>query len=116
MAYDEHLADRVRRIFREHRIGFEDKKMMGGICFLVNDKMCLGVVRDKLMARIDPESMDDALLKPGCREMDFTGRPMKGFVFVEPEGIDMDKDLEYWIDLAMKYNPTAKSSKKKKQK
>jgi TfoX/Sxy family transcriptional regulator of competence genes len=113
MAYDDHLADRIRRMFKEQRITYEDKKMMGGICFLVNDKMCLGVVKDNLMARIDPEVMDEALSKNGCREMDFTGRPMKGFVFVGPEGIDMDQDLEYWMELAMEYNPRAKSSKKK---
>jgi TfoX/Sxy family transcriptional regulator of competence genes len=115
MAYDEHLADRIRRMFQEHRINYEDKKMMGGICFLVNDKMCLGVVKDKLMARIDPVEMDGALLKPGCREMDFTHKPMKGFVFVEPAGIDMDKDLEFWIQLALEYNPRAKSSQKKRK-
>jgi TfoX/Sxy family transcriptional regulator of competence genes len=114
MAYDEHLADRIRRQFQDHKIYYEDKKMMGGICFLVNDKMCLGVVKDKLMARIDPEAMDQALSKSGCHEMDFTGKPMKGFVFVEPEGIDMDQDLQYWVDMAMEYNPKAKSSKKKK--
>ena len=115
MAFDEYLAERIRRMFQEQRIIFEDKKMMGGICFLVNDKMCLGVIKDKLMARIDPEVMDEALSKNGCHEMDFTGKPMKGFVFVEPEGIDMDKDLEYWIGLAMEYNSWAKSSKKKKR-
>ena len=115
MAYDERLADRIRRMFQEHRINYEDKKMMGGICFLVNDKMCLGVIKDRLMARIDPVEMDGALLKPGCREMDFTHKPMKGFVFVEPEGIDMDKDLEFWIQLALEYNPRAKSSKKRRK-
>ena len=115
MAYDEHLTNRVRRIFQEHKIVFEDKKMMGGICFLVNDKMCLGIVKNKLMARIDPDTTDEALVKKGCHEMDFTGKPMKGFVFVEPEGIDMDKDLEYWIELALEYNPKAKSSKKRKK-
>jgi TfoX/Sxy family transcriptional regulator of competence genes len=113
MAYDEHLADRVRRIFKDQRIPYEDKKMMGGICFLVNDKMCLGVVKDKLMARIDPASMDAALERPGCREMDFTGRPMKGFIFIEPVGTDMDEDLESWVEMALKYNPMAKSSKKR---
>lgn len=115
MAYDEHLAERIIMLFRERRITFEDKKMMGGVCFLVNDKMCLGVVKDKLMARINPGIMDDALLRPGCREMDFTGRPMKGFVFVEPEGTDMDKDLESWIELALEYNPMAKSGRKKRK-
>jgi TfoX/Sxy family transcriptional regulator of competence genes len=113
MPYDEHLTDRIQRIFHERKISFEDKKMMGGICFLVNDKMCLGVFKDKLMARIDPETMDQVLAIQGCHQMDFTGKPLKGFVFVEPEGTDMDKDLEYWIELALEYNPKAKSSKTK---
>ncbi len=66
------------------------------------------------MARIDPEIYDEALSKPGCHEMNFTGRPMKGFVQVEPEGIDMDDELEHWINLCLEFNPKAKSSKKKK--
>jgi TfoX/Sxy family transcriptional regulator of competence genes len=113
MAYDEHLNDRIRQVFIHKKIPFEEKKMMGGICYLVDDKMCVGVVKEKLMARIDPEIYDEAMKRPGCREMDFTHRPMKGFVFVEPEGTDMDADLETWIDLALEFNPKAKSSKKK---
>ena len=113
MAYDEFLADRIRHKFQELEISFEAKKMMGGICFLVNDKMCVGIVNNKMMARIDPGKTEEAFLKPGCHEMDFTHRPMKGFIFVEPEGIDQDQDLEYFIRLAMAYNPLAKSSKKK---
>jgi len=113
MAYDQHLAGRIRRTFEILRVPVEDKYMMGGICYLVKDKMCVGIVKDKLMARIDPEITEEALTKKGCREMDFTHRPMKGFVFVEPEGTDMDADLEYWIRLALDYNPKAKSSKKK---
>ncbi len=69
--------------------------MMGGLTFMVDDKMCLGVVKESLMARIDPDIYDEALLRNGCREMDFTKRPMKGFVFVDPEGVDMDADLAY---------------------
>lgn len=80
---------------------------------MVDDKMCVGVVKNNLMVRIDPEIHGEALTRKGCREMDFTGRPMKGFVFVEPEGIDMDEDLQYWIQRALDYNPRAKSSKKK---
>ena len=79
---------------------------------MVKDKMCLGVEKNMLMARIGPEVYEDALRKKGCREMDFTGRPLKGYVFVEPKGIDLDKDLEHWIDLCLAYNPKAKSSKK----
>ena len=113
MAYDEYLAERVRQKFKEMDVPFEDKKMMGGVCFLVNDKMCAGVVKQMLMARIDPEKTEEAFARTGCREMDFTHRPMKGFIFVEPEGIDKESDLEYFIRLALEFNPKAKSSRKK---
>jgi hypothetical protein len=113
MAYDEYLAERIRLKFKELDIPFEDKKMMGGICFMVNDKMCIGIVKEKLMARIGPDKRDEAFSRTGCHEMDFTHRPMKGFIFVEPEGVDKDQDLEYFIKLALAYNPLAKSSKKK---
>lgn len=112
MAYDEFLADRVRLLMRQKGTGFQEKKMMGGLAFMVNDKMCVGVVRDDLMARIAPEEYDSALTRKGCREMNFTGRPMKGFVFVGPEGTDMDEDLAAWVQLALDFNPRAKSSKK----
>ena len=114
MAYDEYLADRVRQAFAERHVTTEEKKMMGGLCFMVNDKMCAGIVGETLMARIDPVIYQEVLTRPGAREMDFTGRPMKGFVFVEGEGIDTDEDLERWLELCLDYNPRAKSSKKKK--
>ena len=113
MAYDEFLADRIRDALKSRKTPYDERKMMGGLCFMVDDKMCIGVVKDKLMARIDPEVYEEALAKPGCREMDFTGRPMKGFVFVEPLGIDMDEDLDYWVELCLDFNPRAQSSKKK---
>jgi TfoX/Sxy family transcriptional regulator of competence genes len=116
MAYDEHLADRVRIAFHELHETAHEKKMMGGLCFMVNDKMCAGVVDDLLMARIDPDIYEEALQRNGCREMDFTGRPMKGFVYVEPEGIDDDDVLLDWIQLCLDYNPRAKSSRRKKTK
>ncbi|MFC1731774.1 TfoX/Sxy family protein [candidate division KSB1 bacterium] len=116
MPFDELLSDRISNILKENQLVFEERKMMGGLCYMVNNKMCVGIVKDKLMARIDPEIYDEALHKKGCREIDFTRRPMKGFVFVEPEGIDMDEDLEYWIKLALEYNPKAKSTSKKKKK
>ena len=113
MAYDEFLADRIRNSFRERKVTAEEKKMMGGLCFLVNDKMCCGLVKNALMARIDPSVHDAALKKKGCREMDFTGRPMKGFVFVDPIGLDTEKELNDWIKLCLEYNPKAKKSRKK---
>jgi len=112
MAYDEHLADRVRQILAEQQVHSEEKQMMGGLCFMVNDKMCAGIVGGTLMARIDPELYQQALTRPGTREMDFTGRPMKGFIFVDPEGIDADEDLQAWLQLCLAYNPRARSSKR----
>lgn len=114
MAFSENLAGRIRIILDKKGVSYVEKKMMGGLSFMVDDKMCTGVVEDSVMARIDPDTYEKALLKNGAREMDFTGRPMKGFVFVDEDGIRNDKDLEYWIDQCLEFNPRAKSSKKKK--
>lgn len=116
MAYNEFLADRMRIILKEKKVNYLEKRMMGGLTFMVDDKMCVGVVKDDVMARINPDIYDDALGRKGCKEMKFTGRPMKGFVFVDPEGTDMDEELAQWIQLALDYNPLAKSSKKKSKK
>jgi TfoX/Sxy family transcriptional regulator of competence genes len=113
MAFDEHLADRIRNILQEKRVRFEEKKMFGGLCFMVKKKMCAGIVKNDLMARIDPEEYEKALKKKGCREMTFSGRPMKGFVFVDGRGTDSDKSLTQWLQLALDFNPKAKSSKEK---
>lgn len=115
MAYSELLADRVRQILADKGIGFLEKKMMGGLCFMVDGKMCMGVVKEDLMARIGPDAQEAALKKPGSRAMDFTGRPLKGYVFVAPEGVDMDNDLSYWVQACLDFNPLAKASKKKKK-
>ena len=113
MAYNEFLADRIRLVLKDKGSSFQEKKMMGGLAFMVADKMCVGVIRDDLMARIAPEDYDAALTREGCREMNFTGRPMKGFVFVDQQGTDMDENLAAWVQLALDFNPRAKSSKKK---
>ena len=111
MAYDEKLADRIRRLLPRAKV--EEKKMMGGLTFMVNDKMCVGILKNDLMARIDPDVYESALRKRGCREMNFTGKPMKGFVFVGPKGTSGAKDLKYWLDLALDFNKRAKVSKKR---
>ena len=113
MAFNELLGERIANSLRRLGVNFEEKRMMGGLAFMVDEKMCVGVVKENMMARIDPEIVHVALQKPGCKPMDFTGRPMKGFVFIEPEGTDMEEDLEYWVKLALDFNPRAKSSKKK---
>jgi TfoX/Sxy family transcriptional regulator of competence genes len=115
MAYNIKLADRIREALVETP-EVEEKQMFGGICFMVNDKMCCGVVKDDMMCRIDPEKEPEALEKNGCRPMDFTGRPMKGYVYVSEEGMKTKKDLGYWIGLCLDYNKVAKSSKKPRKK
>lgn len=114
MAYDEHLADRLRHALNAAGTSYKEKKMMGGLCFLVDDKMTVGIVKDQLMARIDPAIEGEAHTRKGAKPMDFTGRPMKGYVFVSPDGVDMEDDLAYWVGLSLDFNPRAKSSKKKK--
>ena len=85
---------------------------------MVNDKMCVGLDVDKksgenrLMARIGPEEYEEALKEKGSRKMDFTGKPMKGFVYIYSDGIDTDEDLEYWLSKALAFNKDAKKSKK----
>jgi len=122
MAYDEYLADRARRILKEKRVVSEEKKMMGGLCFMVDHKMCFGMHIDKaseqsfLMARVGLEQYEKALAKEHCSVMNFTGREMKGYVFIREEGIDTDKELGAWIQMCLDFNPLAKSSKKRKPK
>lgn len=113
MAYNQILADRIREQL-QHLDGIDEKEMMGGLCFMLNDKMCVGIVKDEMMCRIDPALYEAALEKPGCHEMDFTGRPMKGWVLIDDLGMKTVADLNYWIELALDYNKYAKSSKKKK--
>lgn len=87
--------------------------MMGGLTFMVNGKMCVGVLGDELMCRIDP-GMDAAVLKrPGARRMDFTGKPMKGFIFVDKKGTNTKRALDAWVSLALDFNKKAKASKKR---
>lgn len=112
MAYDELLADRIRNVLKFNGVSNKEIKMMGGLCFMVDGKMCVGIIDNGLLARIAPEIYNESLDRKGCKEMKFTGRAMKGFVIIEPEGIDLDTDLEYWIQLCLDFNPKAKSSKK----
>ena len=116
MPYDEHLAERVEKVLKEKRIRFQEKRMMGGLCIMVKDKMCMGIEKNRLMARIDPDVYEVSLKKKGVHEMNFTGKPMKGYVYVDSKAVDMDKDLEYWVQLCLDFNPKAKSSKKKAKK
>ena len=114
MAFNEKLADRTREIIALTHKNVVEKKMFGGLCFMVNDKMCIGVEKERLMVRLDPAKYDEVMEKEGCRPMDFTGKIMKGFVFVDADVVQTKAKLTYWIKLALEYNKVAKSSKKKK--
>lgn len=109
MAYSEFLADRVRQRLINHGIIVE-KKMMGGLIFMVNDKMCIGIDMDKntkedrLMVRVGKLPYQELLQKEGSRPMDFTGSVMRGFLFIDPEGFDKDDDLDFWIEKALEFN------------
>ena len=112
MAYDEKLADRIRERLA-HLKKVEEKAMMGGLTFMYNGKMCVGIIKDELMCRIDPELHDQATSRPGCRTMDFTNRPMIGYVLVDETGMKSRKDFDYWIGLALDFDKHARASKKK---
>ena len=102
MAYDDELAERLREVF-SNRLDIEEKKMFGGLAFMLSGHMCLGINDTMLMARVGPEQYEAALSRPHARKMDFTGQSMKGFVYVAPEGIVEDEDLKSWTDLCEKF-------------
>ena len=116
MAYDNYLAERVRHSFRDNNAGFEEKKMFGGLCFMVDDKLCAGVFDNELMVRIPPEKQDEYLQNDECHLLDGSGKSMKGFLLINPRGVDMDDDLDKWVKRCLAFNPRAKSSKRKKTK
>ena len=113
VAYSEKLAERIREALVAVK-KVNEKEMMGGLTFMVNDKMCVGIIKDELMCRISPDLQEAVLEKTGCRIMDFTGRPMKGYVMVDDTGMKTKKEFDFWIDLCLDFNKQAKSSKKKK--
>jgi len=114
MAYSELLADRVRELLvdvpRVH-----EKKMFRGISFLVNDKMCVNISLDRLMCRVDPAIHDTLVEKEGCVTVNMRGRDLKGWVYVDENALRTEKDLRFWVDLALAFNKHAKASVKKKR-
>ena len=112
MPFNEKLADRVREIIAISHKNVEEKKMFAGLCFMVNDKMCVGIHDDRIMVRLNPAVFDEVIEKVGCVPMNFTGKIMRGFVFVDEDVLKTKKQLEYWVKLGLDYNQFAKSSKK----
>jgi TfoX/Sxy family transcriptional regulator of competence genes len=102
MPYDDVLAGRIRAALDEQPAVIE-RKMFGGLAFMVNGNMCCGLVGSDLVARVGPDQYEEALGKQHARPMDFTGRQMRGFVYVAPEGWSSERDLRTWVDMALRF-------------
>lgn len=113
MAFNEKLSNLIREALAHHA-DVAEKYMFGGVCYMVHGKMCIGVAHDLMMCRIGKENYDSALERPGCSEMIFNGRPMKGYVFVDEVNWRNKKEFHYWVELCLAFNPNAKATKKKK--
>lgn len=101
VAYDEELANRVREALSDPDVDPVERQMFGGLAFMVDGHMTVGVIGDQLMVRVGREAHDDALAEPHVREMDFTGKPMTGMVYVAPGGLADDEDLAAWVGRAL---------------
>jgi TfoX/Sxy family transcriptional regulator of competence genes len=114
MAYDEALAQRVREVIADKR-GMTERQMFGGLAFMLHGNMFVGILDRSLMARVGPENYERALASLGARQMDFTGRPMRGYVFVDAECVKSTADLKRWValctDFAAKLPAKAKAKK-----
>jgi TfoX/Sxy family transcriptional regulator of competence genes len=102
MAYDESLADRIRNALADDP-ALTEKKMFGGLAFLHRGLMFVGVSGNKLMARVGPDNYHDSLAREHVREMDFTGRPMQGYVYVEPAGLRSGEQLRFWLQQCLQF-------------
>jgi hypothetical protein len=105
MAYDEGLAQRIREMVAD-RPGVSEKKMFGGIAFMRDDLMLAGVLGGSMIARVGPEAHGDSLGRAHVREFDFSGRPMRGYVFVDSAGLDSDRELRFWLDRCERFVAT----------
>lgn len=115
MAYDSFLAERIEQTLSRLNVEFEAKKMMGGLCFMVRGKMLCGPIYNKkrelhvLMVRVGEEKALETINSEGVYPMDFTGRPMKGYLFVGLDALDRDEDLENWLKVCLNFNETLKN-------
>jgi hypothetical protein len=112
MAYDHDLAERIRHLLGKHP-EVTEKEMFGGICFLVNGNMVCGISKSDFMARLDPQKFGEYRELPDVRPMDFTGRPMKGYLFVNPDGVETEEQLIAWVDRCYTYASSLTPKKKK---
>jgi hypothetical protein len=102
MPYSHSLAERIRQVFAQRR-DVAEKKMFGSVCFLLHGNLCVGVWHNSLIARLGPDRAAAALKEPYIGEFDVTGRPMKGWVMIEPEGIETDEQLREWVEESLEF-------------
>jgi TfoX/Sxy family transcriptional regulator of competence genes len=114
MAYDEAMAKRLRAVFAS-RSDVEERKMFGGLCFLVGGHMCCGLTSEAFMVRVGKEQFDEAIAQPHARPMDFTGRPSTGMVYVDPQGLGTRPALAKWVKRGLDFVETLPSKKKAKR-
>lgn len=112
MPPDDALLNRVRAAL-DRGVDIEEKRMFGGITFMVRNRMCVSVGRDRIMCRIDPAIHDSALERKGCRTVVMKGREYRGYVYVDADAVEAQRDLDYWINLSLAYNSNAKLPKRK---
>lgn len=108
MAYNQQLADRIRKILKRRK-GYNEKNMFGGICFLLRGNMCCGVEKNRLMLRVGIDQYEECLELPQTSKMDFTGKPLKGFIYVSAKGVEKDENLKEWIERGLKFIKTLPS-------
>lgn len=114
--YDELFLERLRNMLTQQGVEWEEKRMFGGQCFMVDDKMCFGTYKGGIMARVGADNISELIKNSGTKQMVHNNRPMKDYVFIQSEGFERDSDLEHIISTCLSFNPLAKSSKRKKKK
>lgn len=115
MPYNEEFSIRIKKMLIQLNVDFVDKKMFGGFAFMINDKMCVGIVNDKIMLRVMEDKYESLLEENGVEPMNFTGKIMKGLLFINPEAFRTDKELLHWINYGLEFaeKGVVKSKKKK---
>lgn len=111
MAYDEELADRIRDTVKRRR-NITERKMFGGVAFMLKGNMAVGVIKSDIMVRVGPDAYEQALGERHVREMDFTGKPLRGYVYVGGKAIETDDDLSGWVDRGLAFARTLPAKKK----
>lgn len=109
------FLSRIRNVLEEQEVEWIEKKMFGGMCFMIDDKMCFGTYQGGLMARVGPDAIEELIKIEGAEQMIHGARPMKGYAIVEPAAFEQDDDLAFWIEKCLAFNPLAKASRKKKK-